>query len=331
MSGDELAEINGVKPNQVIKDGEEVEAKSQSRCERPYFQWSYQAECGLPTVASLSTKSSEPLIITTGPWRRSFEPNTFANNSLLQHMPRASSRARRYVLSNITTVLYRLGETRYHLLYEGTPLTAQVTDCFCQSRMPTNARSCKHLRSILGDAYEDARLALKNPDGAPAPIAGGKKAASKGKAASSAKPASSAKASTSRGKRKKVDDEEDEAEEPPKKAPRSARATRASARGKVKKEEDAGNDAEEEEVKPKKPQSSARGRTAKGKEKVSGQPAPILENDEEMDEAPKDDVKPEQAADEAPTGGDELAVINGIKPKVMIKDGEEVEAKSMSR
>jgi DNA ligase-1 len=34
-----------------------------------------------------------------------------------------------------------------------------------QSRMPTNARSCKHLRALLGDAYEDARLKLKNPDG----------------------------------------------------------------------------------------------------------------------------------------------------------------------
>lgn len=34
-----------------------------------------------------------------------------------------------------------------------------------QSRAPTNARSCKHIRALLGDAYEDARLKLKNPDG----------------------------------------------------------------------------------------------------------------------------------------------------------------------
>jgi DNA ligase-1 len=31
--------------------------------------------------------------------------------------------------------------------------------------MPTNARSCKHIRAHLGDKYEDARLKLKNPDG----------------------------------------------------------------------------------------------------------------------------------------------------------------------
>jgi hypothetical protein len=32
MADDELAEINGVKPKRVIKDSEEVEAKSQTRC-----------------------------------------------------------------------------------------------------------------------------------------------------------------------------------------------------------------------------------------------------------------------------------------------------------
>lgn len=32
MADDELAEINGIKPKLVIKDGEEVEAKSQTRC-----------------------------------------------------------------------------------------------------------------------------------------------------------------------------------------------------------------------------------------------------------------------------------------------------------
>jgi DNA ligase-1 len=34
-----------------------------------------------------------------------------------------------------------------------------------QGGMPTNARSCKHLRQLLGDAYENARLKFKNPDG----------------------------------------------------------------------------------------------------------------------------------------------------------------------
>ncbi|QRV78606.1 ATP-dependent DNA ligase [Ceratobasidium sp. AG-Ba] len=34
-----------------------------------------------------------------------------------------------------------------------------------QSRSPTNARTCKHLKALLGEAYEEARLKFKNPDG----------------------------------------------------------------------------------------------------------------------------------------------------------------------
>lgn len=34
--------------------------------------------------------------------------------------------------------------------------------------MPVNARTCKHLKQILGEKYELARLKWKNPDG-PAP------------------------------------------------------------------------------------------------------------------------------------------------------------------
>jgi DNA ligase 1 len=59
-----------------------------------------------------------------------------------------------------------------------------------QSGLPVNARSCKHLKSLLGDKYEEARMKFKNPDGPPA----------KGK------PASEAKA-------KKADDEDDGNEE----------------------------------------------------------------------------------------------------------------------
>lgn len=33
-----------------------------------------------------------------------------------------------------------------------------------QSKSPINARTCKHLKSLLGDAYEAARLKLVNPD-----------------------------------------------------------------------------------------------------------------------------------------------------------------------
>ncbi|KAJ7176641.1 DNA ligase [Mycena filopes] len=36
-----------------------------------------------------------------------------------------------------------------------------------QAGVPVNARTCKHLRDLLGDAYEAARLKWKNPDGAP--------------------------------------------------------------------------------------------------------------------------------------------------------------------
>lgn len=53
--------------------------------------------------------------------------------------------------------------------------------------MPVNARSCKHLRQLLGDAYEDARLALKNPDGfKPQSKSGGKKPATRSKKAAGA-------------------------------------------------------------------------------------------------------------------------------------------------
>lgn len=74
--------------------------------------------------------------------------------------------------------------------------------------MPTNARSCKHLRQLLGDAYEDARLTLKNPDGfKPGAKSAGKKPASK-------KPATRAKKAAADG------DEEDDDEDEPASAPK---------------------------------------------------------------------------------------------------------------
>jgi DNA ligase-1 len=86
-----------------------------------------------------------------------------------------------------------------------------------------NTRSCKHLKSLLGEKYEEARLKLKNPDGRPAAM---------GKApASTSKKASKAKATASR-KRKKEDDEDQEGEvkaeddEPVKKKTRNAPASR---------------------------------------------------------------------------------------------------------
>lgn len=34
-----------------------------------------------------------------------------------------------------------------------------------QAGAPVNARTCKHLKQLLGEAYENARLKLMNPDG----------------------------------------------------------------------------------------------------------------------------------------------------------------------
>lgn len=65
---DELASINGIKPNRLLEDGEEVEAKSQSRCVLRWFDTaeSYNAY-GLPvSTANRSIKSSAPLTIITG-------------------------------------------------------------------------------------------------------------------------------------------------------------------------------------------------------------------------------------------------------------------------
>ncbi|KAL9713272.1 hypothetical protein Ac2012v2_004512 [Leucoagaricus gongylophorus] len=49
-----------------------------------------------------------------------------------------------------------------------------------QGGVPINARTCKHLKSLLGEAYESARLLKKNPNGPP-PKSAAKKARSKGK------------------------------------------------------------------------------------------------------------------------------------------------------
>ncbi len=60
--------------------------------------------------------------------------------------------------------------------------------------MPVNARSCKHLKSLLGDKYEAARMKLKNPHGS--------------QGSPKKKPQSKTKSSVKR-KRKDADEEED--------------------------------------------------------------------------------------------------------------------------
>ncbi|KAJ2931053.1 hypothetical protein H1R20_g6035, partial [Candolleomyces eurysporus] len=174
-----------------------------------------------------------------------------------------------------------------------------------QSGMPVNARSCKHLKSFLGEAYELARIELKNPGGAAA-AGGAKKPASKAKAPAAKKEKAPPKPKKAPAKKKKVEEEEED------------------------EEEDEEDEEEEEEVKPKKAApkraaAAAKAPAAKGK----GRAKVKKEEDEDEDEDAmdvEDDVKPAGGAKADPN--DELAEINGIKPKVVLVEGEEHEVKS---
>ncbi|KAJ7472296.1 DNA ligase/mRNA capping enzyme [Mycena galericulata] len=132
-----------------------------------------------------------------------------------------------------------------------------------QSGMPTNARTCKHLRDLLGDDYEAARLKLKNPDGPPLKPAGKKKPASKAKS----KP-------VSKGKKAKKEDSDDEDVQPKKSAKSKAKPSSKSG-GKRKRDDDDDEDEEEEDEKPKKKPKS------KGKKKA--------EEDDDEEEEEEDD------------------------------------------
>lgn len=151
-----------------------------------------------------------------------------------------------------------------------------------------NARSCKHLKSLLGEKYEEARVKLKNPDG-PLP--------SKGKASASRnKPTSKAKAAAGK-KRKKLD------------------------------EDAGGEDDEEGQEENKEPikKKTRKAPTSRGKGKV-------IVKDEDEDAGDKEvELKVDEVeADGEAMSSDELAEINGIKPKVYLKDGAEREVSSMS-
>ncbi|KAF8600119.1 DNA ligase/mRNA capping enzyme [Ceratobasidium sp. AG-I] len=50
-----------------------------------------------------------------------------------------------------------------------------------QGGAPTNARSCKHIKELLGDDYEAARIKLKNPHGADPSSSGGTRASKRAK------------------------------------------------------------------------------------------------------------------------------------------------------
>lgn len=50
-----------------------------------------------------------------------------------------------------------------------------------QGGVPTNARSCKHIKALLGEDYEAARVKLKNPHGADPSSSGGTRASKRAK------------------------------------------------------------------------------------------------------------------------------------------------------
>jgi DNA ligase-1 len=56
----------------------------------------------------------------------------------------------------------------------------------------------------------------------------------------------------------------------------------------------------------------------------------IEEEEEHKEDAAEEDVEMENA-EVAPANEDELAEIDGVKPKRYLPDGEEIEAKSMTR
>lgn len=90
-----------------------------------------------------------------------------------------------------------------------------------------NARTCKHLKALLGEKYENARIKIKNPHGPPPK--GGK-----------VKPASKAKTPTKRKKRDADEDEEEEEAKAPhaKRVRKTAAASKPRSKGKAKKDED---------------------------------------------------------------------------------------------
>lgn len=113
-----------------------------------------------------------------------------------------------------------------------------------------NARTCKHLKSLLGDAYELARIKMKNPDGPPPKGTTAKAAKAKPapKAKPAAKPAAKAPAKRKRGKADDDDEEEEEEEDAkPAKRGRKAPVSKSKPKSKVKAEEADEEEVEEEE------------------------------------------------------------------------------------
>ncbi|KIK57446.1 hypothetical protein GYMLUDRAFT_46330 [Collybiopsis luxurians FD-317 M1] len=199
-----------------------------------------------------------------------------------------------------------------------------------QSGVPVNARSCKHLLSLLGEAYEEARLEAKNPGGPPPkglPVRKSKSKVTgrvpevsklvstttkkeeaddrmdvdededgevKKKPTLNKKPASSAKTkSPTKRKRAAEDSEEDEGEQGSKS--KSAKAKRPVKRKKEAWETEDEDDDEEE--KSQKPQSKSKGKkpsSSKGRtpaQRSKKDASETEEEDEEEEEKPNSTSK----------------------------------------
>jgi hypothetical protein len=201
--------------------------------------------------------------------------------------------------------VFRHGGTRFVPSVRALSLLVQTLDV--QKGVLTEARSCKHLRAFLGDAYEDARIAWKTQGSSGAPASSSSKPASGKKSTSAKKPASerkptSSKKTTKRGRDAEDDDEEHE-EQPKKKArPASTRSSKRMMKVEEGPEPDADEQVEEEDADMGSPRAEAEA-------KLEDPPATAAADDDQ----------------------DELAEIDGIRPNKVLKDGEEHEAQSQTR
>ncbi|ESK91269.1 dna ligase [Moniliophthora roreri MCA 2997] len=188
-----------------------------------------------------------------------------------------------------------------------------------QKGVRVEARSCKHLQDLLGEEYEAARLKLKNGDSNTATDSSSKKTNSKPES----KPQSKGKArSSTKRKRDEEDDEVDEEEEAS--APKSSSSRKPSSKKPPSKKPASKTSKPAAIQKP----------ASKGKGKTKIEPEDNEENDDDAEEQAEEDLEDKMdTADDggAPSdGSDELAEIDGIKPKVYMADGEEKEVKSQT-
>lgn len=166
-----------------------------------------------------------------------------------------------------------------------------------QKGVATDARTCKHLKALLGEAYENARIVAKG--GEVKPAASKAKAAPKTKAEPKAKPASKAKAEPKAKPASKA------------KAPARGRARKGA--GKQEDAEDGEDEEEQEEEEDADAEPPAkRARTARGakatstvaasKAKGKGKGAPATEEEDAEEEAEaehkdSEEVKPEEGVE----------------------------------